>query len=105
MTKRLRKDRQSSHYRRALKFGVKIEPVRYSFVVQRDNSTCYMCQRILMPHQVQFDHIVPLSRGGEHSEKNLRVACAICNNRKGNKLPVECKWLNKPTGILILKKC
>ena len=31
------------------------------------------------------DHIVPLSRGGLHAYKNLRVIPAIDNLRKGNK--------------------
>jgi 5-methylcytosine-specific restriction endonuclease McrA len=57
-----------------------------------------------MRYQVVFDHVAPLSRGGPHSEANLRVACAPCNRRKGNKLPAECTWLKKSTGILVLKK-
>ncbi len=31
------------------------------------------------------DHVVPLSKGGEHSEDNLVPACAPCNLSKGNK--------------------
>ena len=29
------------------------------------------------------DHIVPLSKGGEHQEWNLVIACAPCNLAKG----------------------
>jgi len=35
------------------------------------------------------DHVLPLSRGGLHEEKNILPACAYCNNSKGNKLLSE----------------
>lgn len=35
------------------------------------------------------DHLVPLSRGGQHSEGNLAPACRSCNSSKGDKLLIE----------------
>lgn len=35
------------------------------------------------------DHLVPLSRGGQHAEGNLVPACRSCNSSKGDKLLVE----------------
>lgn len=40
-----------------------------------------------VPHHV--DHIVPLSRGGEHHPSNLQILTATENLRKGTKLPEE----------------
>ena len=34
-----------------------------------------------------LDHIVPLSRGGDHSVRNLRVVTREANLRKGKKMP------------------
>jgi 5-methylcytosine-specific restriction endonuclease McrA len=31
-----------------------------------------------------FEHIVPLSDGGEDAPTNLAIACFSCNNRRGN---------------------
>ncbi|QOH59936.1 hypothetical protein C6Y44_27815 (plasmid) [Rhodococcus rhodochrous] len=36
---------------------------------------------------LHFDHVVPLARGGEHSNDNLRPAHAGCNLRKGSSMP------------------
>lgn len=37
------------------------------------------------------DHVVPLSRGGQHAEGNLVPACRSCNSSKADKLLIE--WL------------
>lgn len=40
---------------------------------------------------IEVDHIVPLSRGGEHVPENLAPACQRCNRSKHNKLLSEWK--------------
>ena len=37
----------------------------------------------------ELDHIVPLSRGGEHSYANVQLLCRACNGDKRNLLPHE----------------
>lgn len=93
-----------SGHRRARKYGVEIEPVNRRKVIERDQSTCYMCGRRLAHWEVVLDHVVPVSRGGAHSESNMRVACRPCNLRKSNKLLEECGWLNPSDGTLVIKK-
>ena len=44
---------------------------------------CAYC-RCLDPDTI--DHVVPLSKGGEHSWENVVLACRSCNSRKGTKL-------------------
>jgi len=36
-----------------------------------------------------FDHVIPLSRGGEHSINNVLPACRPCNERKHASTPDE----------------
>ncbi len=36
-----------------------------------------------------MDHMMPVSRGGEHSERNVVPACKTCNSKKWNKTPLE----------------
>ena len=38
------------------------------------------------------DHVVPRSRGGEHTWENCVAACSACNHRKADKLLTELGW-------------
>jgi 5-methylcytosine-specific restriction endonuclease McrA len=58
-------------------------------VRSRPFSTCYYCKSVIVI-DLHFDHIVPVSRGGEHSLRNLCVSCSACNYSKGAK-PLS-KW-------------
>lgn len=33
-----------------------------------------------------IDHVIPLSKGGKHAWKNVKLACRGCNMKKGNRL-------------------
>lgn len=47
--------------------------------------------------QVEVDHIVPKSRGGEHTISNLAIACVPCNRAKGDMQVAEfLRWLRRP---------
>lgn len=55
---------------------------------------CWLCGQRMVKKRGEFntvtvDHILPLSRGGTHSKKNLKGACKLCNKARGNKLPAE----------------
>ncbi len=45
-----------------------------------------------------IDHIIPKARGGTDSWENLIAACTSCNNKKGDRTPIEAnmKMLNRP---------
>jgi 5-methylcytosine-specific restriction endonuclease McrA len=98
-----KKNGQISGLIRARRYHARIEQVSRRRVIERDGSTCYMCGRKLGYSEIVLDHVIPLCRGGSHSEDNLKVACSPCNRRKGIKLLAECEWLNKPDGTLALK--
>lgn len=44
------------------------------------------------PLRASIDHIVPLSRGGNHRRENLTLACLGCNISKGTRLVEELTW-------------
>ena len=51
--------------------------------------TCYYCGKKVGYKNLTMDHIIPLSRGGHSTKKNLVPSCKDCNNRKKTLLPVE----------------
>jgi len=70
---------------------------------------CTYCRQLLIPgsrvKRPVVEHVEPLSRGGEDVPENTVLACASCNNSKGNSFLLEWVWsgrfdkhLNLPRG-------
>lgn len=57
-------------------------------VVRRDNHTCQECGKHLKDNEVEFDHIIPLSKGGSTEEHNIRLTCYDCNRNKSNNVEI-----------------
>ena len=55
-------------------------------VVRRDNHTCQECSKHLKDDEVEFDHIIPVSKGGSSEEHNIRLTCYDCNRDKTDKI-------------------
>ena len=51
-----------------------------SQVWTRDGGKCVDCGSIEV---LEFDHIVPLSKGGASTPENLRILCRTCNRKRG----------------------
>lgn len=61
-------------------------PVSYQQVLEQHGMWCHICGGAIETRkQLQFDHVVPLHRGGPHSANNIRPAHAFCNISKGTK--------------------
>ncbi|WP_336081073.1 TerD family protein [Nocardia sp. SSK8] len=60
-----------------------IPPNVKSEVWQRDGGQCCQCGDT---HYLEFDHIIPLSRGGATSVGNLQILCRRCNLEKGARI-------------------
>jgi 5-methylcytosine-specific restriction endonuclease McrA len=67
-------------------------------VIFRDKNQCQYCAKYFPADVLTMDHVVPKSRGGDNSWKNIVAACKKCNQRKGNKTPDESGMhpINKP---------
>lgn len=52
-----------------------------AFVLQRDLNKCVLCGD---DSNLQFDHILPVSKGGNNEPENLRILCQRCNQSRGN---------------------
>ena len=77
---------QASRLARKLKQFV--ENVDPEIVVERDRGYCGICG-LLVVGAYHIDHVIPLSRGGEHSYANTQLAHPRCNISKGARLPEE----------------
>ncbi len=68
-----------------------VESVNPTIVFNRDRWRCQLCgtptpRRLrgsTTTNAPELDHIVPLSRGGEHSYRNTQCLCRACNASKG----------------------
>jgi len=74
--------------KRARKRTATIEKFSTSEICERDGWICQLChkkvnRRLKYPHPQSktLDHIIPLSKGGEHSRINVHLAHLICNEK------------------------
>lgn len=70
--------------RRARKLNAFVERVCRTLVFERDGGRCHVCHKKAPRKGWHLDHLVPLSLGGEHSYKNVAVACPRCNLKRWN---------------------
>ncbi len=52
-------------------------------VWQRDKGRCVQCG---VTANLQFDHIIPFSKGGSNSERNIQLLCQTCNLAKRDRI-------------------
>lgn len=62
-----------------------------SKLLRRDRYTCAYCAEVFPEKELQAEHILPESRGGEWSWVNLVSACGPCNLAKRNRTPEEAR--------------
>ena len=80
--------------RRAAKAGATVaqrDEIReiYRRAREEPRIRCYLCRKSIERGHRHVDHIVPLSKGGDHRPANLAIACDECNVRKSAKEPGE----------------
>lgn len=77
--------------RNARKRAARVGRVSYKRIWERDQGICYICGLKVERESCHFDHIVPLAKGGAHSESNIAVTHSWCNQQKGAKLVKYCQ--------------
>lgn len=76
------------HRRRARIHNTQIGPVDYDKIILESNGLCGICSQQL-DSKLEFDHIIPIVRGGGHAQENLQLTHATCNRRKNRRLQEE----------------
>lgn len=56
------------------------------FVWRRDQGRCVRCGS---RENLEYDHIIPVSKGGSNTARNIELLCQQCNRKKSNKIAIE----------------
>lgn len=54
-----------------------------AFVWERDDARCVTCGA---EDELQFDHVIPVARGGGTAVENIQILCADCNRLKSDSI-------------------
>ena len=54
-----------------------------AFVWERDAGRCVQCGS---GDDLQFDHVIPVAKGGGNATENIQVLCGDCNRRKSDSI-------------------
>ena len=53
------------------------------FVWNRDGGKCVKCGS---NENLEYDHIIPVSKGGSNTARNIQLLCQTCNRSKSNNI-------------------
>lgn len=96
-------DKKKDHARRIRMKGQMVDnDITIERLFDRDNGKCALCGGICEWNDYtrknnffvagnfypSIDHIIPLSKGGEHSWENVQLAHRICNSKKKDNIPL-----------------
>lgn len=84
---------ENAHKRRIREKEKIFGTVDLKFINERDGFSCGICHKKVNmnlkhpnPMSKSYDHIVPLSKNGEHSNRNIQLTHLHCNLSKNNKI-------------------
>lgn len=78
------------HRRRARELGGKSHTAAdRAAIMKRQKHRCAYCPANLKLVPIEWDHIIPLAKGGTNDRGNIQALCKKCNRSKGAKMPYE----------------
>ena len=80
-------DIEDIEYQQGTLYGYEIR----AYLMEKFQHTCQYCCGKSEDPVLEWEHMIPKSRGGSDSVKNATLACRRCNQKKGNRTPEE--WL------------
>ena len=82
-------------------------PLTRENIYKRDEYKCQYCGD-RRPERITLDHIIPRSKGGGNTWKNMVTCCFSCNNAKGDTLLEDLGWeypkTYRPNYISLVRK-
>jgi hypothetical protein len=94
--------KHATHSLRARKLGRRVgkrDAILKIYIEARSEHLipCHWCKRLTMAEEREVDHIIPLSKGGNHTGTNLCICCATCNLEKRDSMPRDFVNRIRPT--------
>jgi 5-methylcytosine-specific restriction endonuclease McrA len=81
---------KSIHKQRAAKYSAEVDSnITAEALYIRHDGICGICQCLVAMSEASIDHIVPFSKGGNHTWDNVQLAHKRCNSQKSRKAPWE----------------
>lgn len=88
--RKLKNPQQFAEYearRRAkIKGATVIEKISRHEIYTAHGGCCHICKLPVPFRKMHLDHVIPLSKGGQHTRENLKPAHPFCNMSKKDKL-------------------
>jgi 5-methylcytosine-specific restriction endonuclease McrA len=69
-----------------------VTAAEFTAITERQKFRCHWCGNSIRSAPT-MDHVIPLSKGGEHSVANVVASCRRCNSKKKDKDPIA--WANE----------
>ena len=85
-------DISDEQYQQGTLYGYELR----EYLKEKYANTCQYCGGETQDRRLEWEHMVPRSRGGSDRVKNATLACHTCNSDKGNLTPEE--WFSEITG-------
>lgn len=83
-------NRRNHALRRARRLAAPfVEYAELDVIFLRDQGICSLCHLPVKRKDASRDHIIPVSKGGEESYRNVVLAHKGCNSRKNNRVAVQ----------------
>ena len=75
------------HFKKRLKKDSSSTYLKKLFIAQ--NRKCYLCGGKMSMKESSIDHVIPRSKGGKNTRRNLLLTHVFCNNEKSDRLPTD----------------
>ena len=82
-------DIEGKDYQHGTLYGYEMK----SYLMEKYHHTCQYCNNKSGDKRLEWEHMIPRTRGGSDRLPNATLACHSCNQEKGSKTPQE--WLNE----------
>jgi 5-methylcytosine-specific restriction endonuclease McrA len=77
------------HKRRAIENSAHAESIDFGVVWNNSAGLCFLCGNFVDKGREHYDHVIPLSRGGDHTYANVKVTHSKCNLTKSTRTAIE----------------